>query len=211
MPSVLNGTEETVTWPEDAVEVGRIADAWGIKGGVKVQPYSSDPQALFSSRRWYLQPALSSRPQGQSQGKVGGVLSSTVLPSLLKITQAREQGDFVVAQAQEITDRSMAESLRGARVFIARHSFPSAGEDEYYWVDLIGLQVFNRDNELLGVIEDLLDTGPHCVLRVKPPADLKVAPADKGGEDRLIPFVSAFVDAVDLPNRRVTVDWGLDY
>ena len=41
-------------WPDDAIEVGRILDAWGIKGGFKVQPFSSDPQALFSSRRWFL-------------------------------------------------------------------------------------------------------------------------------------------------------------
>ena len=47
---------EVVAWPEDAIEVGRIVDAWGIKGGIKVLPFSSDPQALFSTRRWFLKP-----------------------------------------------------------------------------------------------------------------------------------------------------------
>lgn len=210
MPSVLASTEESVAWPDDAIEVGRIVDAWGIKGGFKVQAYSSDPQALFSSRRWYLQPAPADRRQGPL-GKNAGVVASSNIPSLLKITNAREQGDFVVAQAQGVVDRSTAEGLRGARVFVARDSFPSADPDEYYWVDLIGLQVFNRQDVPLGVVEDLIDTGPHCVLRVKSLSNVDGVPTGKDEQERLIPFVSAYVDAVDLPNRRVTVDWGLDY
>ena len=63
------------------------------------------------------------------------------LPPLLKITQAREHGGVVVAAAQEVPDRDGAEALRGARVFVARSSFPSAGDDEYYWVDLIDCTV----------------------------------------------------------------------
>ena len=66
-------------WPDDAVEVGRIVDAWGIKGGFKVLPFSSDPQALFSSRRWFLQPDTG--PAGVARAAV------PALPRLLKITQ----------------------------------------------------------------------------------------------------------------------------
>ena len=63
--SVFTLDDEQVAWPDDAVEVGRIVDAWGIKGGIKVQPFSSDPQALFSTRRWFIQPpAGKPRPSG---------------------------------------------------------------------------------------------------------------------------------------------------
>ena len=88
----------------------------------------------------------------------------------------------------------------GARVFVGRASFPTAGADEYYWVDLIGCAVVNREGADLGSVVDLLDTGAHSVLRVL-----------QGETERLIPFVAAYVDAVDLPARRITVDWGLDY
>lgn len=179
-----------VAWPGDAVEVGRIVDAWGVKGWFKVQPYSTDPQALFSSRRWYLLPPDEARPP-----------SARPIPRLLKITAARDHGDAIVASAQEIEDRDAAEALRGARVHVARASFPTADPDEFYWVDLIGMTVVNRDGQVLGTVEDLLDTGPHCVLRVAAP----------GADERLIPFVSAYVDAVDAQQRRITVDWGLDY
>jgi len=181
-------------WPEDAIEVGRILDAYGIKGWIKVQPFSSDPQALYSSRRWFLQP-----PENAP-------LAQRSMPRLLRITQARDQGDLVVASAQDVLDRNAAEALRGARVFVSRTSFPTAGTDEFYWVDLIGLDVVNRDGAALGQVVGLIDTGPHSVLRVQAAGEGAEKP-----EERLIPFVGAYVDDVSLAERRITVDWGLDY
>ena len=185
-------------WPEDAVEVGIVVDAWGLKGWIKVKPFASDPQALFSSRRWFLKPS-------EKAGVLRPATFVKALPPLLRITQVKEHGDVVVALAQEVPDRDAAEALRGARVFIGRSSFPTAGTDEYYWVDLIGLNVVNRQGETLGTVAGLLDTGPHSVLRVAP-----VGAVDEAGE-RLIPFVAAYVDAVSLEQRLITVDWGLDF
>ena len=185
-------------WPEDAVEVGCIVDAWGLKGWIKVKPFASDPQALFSSRRWFIKPAE----------KAGVVRPATVvksLPPLLRITQVKEHGEVVVALAQEVPDRDAAESLRGARVFIGRSSFPSAGADEYYWIDLIGLTVVNRQGEPLGTVAGLIDTGPHSVLRVVPEGVVDEA------DERLIPFVAAYIDDVSLEQRLISVDWGLDF
>jgi 16S rRNA processing protein RimM len=189
-------------WPDDAIEVGRIVDAWGLKGWIKVQPFAADPQALFSSRRWFILPS-------EKDGVSRPMSVAGAIPSLLKITQAKDHGDVVVALAQEIPDRSAAEAMRGARVFIGRASFPTAGTDEFYWVDLIGLAVFNRDSVLLGTVTGLIDTGPHSVLRVAP----ETAPAGVSAQEaeRLIPFVAAYVDEVSLETRRITVDWGLDY
>jgi 16S rRNA processing protein RimM len=174
-------------FPADAVEVGRVLGAWGIKGWIKVLPFATDPQALFSTKRWHLRP-----PEGESPG--------VAPPPLLRVTESREQGDFVVAGAQEVPDRNAAEALRGARVFVARSSFPTAGDDEYYWVDLIGCAVTNREGVALGTVADLIDTGAHSVLRVV-----------SGEEERLIPFVAAYIDTVDLPTRSIAVDWGLDF
>lgn len=197
MPSASASAD--VAWPEDAIEVGRVLGAWGIKGWIKVQPFAADPQALFSSRRWFLQ-----APEVAGPKRPAGVAS---YPQLLKITLSKDHGDWVVAQAQDVLDRSAAEALQGARVFVSRASFPTADADEYYWVDLIGLSVMNQQGERLGTVSGLIDTGPHSVLRVA--SDI----ADETGEtaERLIPFVAAYIVDVDLAGRCITVDWGLDY
>jgi len=191
-------------FPADAVEVGFIADAWGVKGGLRVQPHAAEPQALFSSRRWFLRPPED--PRHAPALRPG----TAPLPALLRITQAREHGGGVVAQARGVDDRTAAEALKGARVFVSRQSFPTAGDDEYYWVDLVGLAVVNRQGEMLGTVAGLIDTGPQSVLRVTPDADAALS----GGEapsERLIPFVAAYVDSVDLAAKRIVVDWDVDY
>ena len=182
---------EPADLPADAIEVGRIADAWGIKGWFKVLAHSADPEALFSAKRWFLQPA----EQGPK------TFSGTLL---LRIREAKDHSGVVVATAQEIDDRSAAEALRGARVFIPRSSFPTADADEYYWVDLIGLAVTNRDGVALGTVKELLSTGPQTVL-------VLAYEAQGTTQERMIPFVSAFVDTVDIPGKRIAVDWQADY
>jgi 16S rRNA processing protein RimM len=181
--------------PEDAVEVGRILGAWGIQGGLKVKPFAADPQALFSSKRWFIQPPEGPRPVGL---KPGGPL-----PTLLRVISAREHGDGVVATVQDLTDRNGAEALRGARIFVPRSSFPTPDAGEFYWIDLIGMRVSTRAGVPLGTVIGLLETGPHCVLQVQE--------VEGEAPERLIPFVDAYVDKVDVPTRCITVDWDLDY
>ena len=189
-------------FPPDAVEVGRIVDAWGVKGWIKVQAFAADPQALFSSRRWFLKPPEEGGPRRPAA-------ATAAWPALLRVVQAKEHGEVVVAQVHDVADRSAAEALRGGRVFVGRSSFPTAAPDEFYWVDLIGLAVVNRQGAMLGRVDGLLDTGPHSVLRVVPDdVSAGVSPADV---ERLIPFVAAYVDDVNLGERRITVDWGLDF
>jgi 16S rRNA processing protein RimM len=184
-------------FPDDAVEVGRVAGAWGVKGWIKVQPFSLDPQALFSTKRWFLR-----APVGAS----AAALAACAAHPVLKLTHAKEHGDGVVASVQGLEGRDAAEALRDARVFVSRASFPTAAQDEYYWVDLIGLTVVNRQGEVLGEVVGLMETGTHDVLRVQPPGDGTSKP-----QECLIPFVEVYVDGVDLAQRRITVDWGLDY
>jgi len=168
--------------------VGRIADAWGIKGWFKVLPHSAQPEALFSSKRWLLQPP--------------GAAGSQAFR--LAIREAKEHSDVIVASSEDVPDRNAAEALRGARVFVPRSSFPTAGDDEYYWVDLIGLAVVNREGVALGRVRELLASGPQTTLVLDATEDGKPV-------ERMVPFVSAFVDQVDLAGRLITVDWQPDY
>ena len=223
--------QEDLSWPEDAIEVGRILGAWGIKGGIKVLPFAADPQALFSAKVWFLKPAESAKPPSVAASAnplkppkavvvpahktpAQKAALAAPLPSALHVKGVRDQGDAIVATAPEIADRDAAEAMKGVRVFVSRATFPQPDADEFYWIDLIGLAVFNRDNAALGDVIGLIDTGPHCVLRVKPAAVEAAAgdvPAEPAADERLIPFVEAYVDKVDMPGRRITVDWGLDY
>jgi len=184
--------EALTPWPEDALEVGRIGEAWGLKGGFHVLPYADPPEALVAASRWHLKP-----PEGARRPA-----SASALPSLLEIASVRASSDGLIASSPAVSDRTAAEALRGARIFIARSEFPAPADDEFYWADLIGLQVINREGAALGAVVGLIDTGPHSVLRIEPAG---------GGEEVLIPFVSAYVDSVDVPARRIVVDWGLDY
>jgi 16S rRNA processing protein RimM len=183
-----------VELPSDAVEVGRVIGAWGVKGGIKVKAFAAAPQALFSTKRWYL-----AAPEAPGPRPAG----AAAYPLLLRVTQAREQADAVVATVQDIDDRDAAEALKGARVFVPRGSFPTPDEGEFYWVDLIGMAVANREGLRLGAVVGLIETGPHCVLRIQPEA----ADAD----EVLVPFVDAYVDSVDQAGRLITVDWQADY
>jgi 16S rRNA processing protein RimM len=106
-----------------------------------------------------------------------------------------------------VADRNQAEALKGARIFVPRSSFPTAGADEYYWVDLLGLDVVNREGVALGQVKDLMSTGPQTVLVLSQVSE----ETGKPPVERMIPFVSAFIDQVDLPGRKITVDWQLDY
>ena len=189
--------------PEDAVEVGRILDAWGIKGWIKILPHSSDPEALLAAKSWYLQvPDAKFRPGFSA-------FTGTVSVS---VQEAKIHSDSVVALLNGVDDRNDAESLRGVRIFLPRSSFPVASKDEYYWVDLIGLNVVNREGVALGCVRDLMATGPNSVLCVEYTTE-PVAPEEGSAvtAERMIPFVAAYVDNVDIAGKCITVDWQPDY
>ncbi|MEO8279434.1 MAG: hypothetical protein ABI564_07055, partial [Ideonella sp.] len=116
-----SGGDEARDIPPDAIEVGRIGEAWGVKGWFRVQAFANDPQALFSSKRWYLK-----APVAGAVKRPGGAAAMAALPALLKIIEAKSHGDGIVAHAHGFDDRPAAEGLRGALICIARSSFPTA-------------------------------------------------------------------------------------
>jgi len=184
--------ETAESWPADAVEVGAIVDAYGLKGWVKVAAHADaghGGDALLSAKRWWLM-------KGRERKSA---------PSL----QAKTHSDSVVAHLGGVTDRDAALSLRGSRVYISRSEFPALEADEFYWVDLLGLDVVNLAGVNLGKVADMIDNGAHSVLRVE------YAAADKIGKpvtaERLIPFVGVFVKTVDQAAKQIIVDWEADY
>lgn len=186
--------------PDDAIEVGRILDAWGVKGWLKILPHSTHPEALFSAKSWFLQaPDAKFRPGFSA-------FSGTVS---IHVDEAKTHSDSVVAKIAGLDDRNDAESLRGCRIFLPRSSFPAASKDEYYWVDLIGLNVVNREGVKLGCVRDLMATGPQSVLCVEYTEQKE--DGSSAAAERMIPFVSVYVDTVDIAGKCITVDWQPDY
>lgn len=171
--------------PEDLVLVGHITGAYGLQGWVRIRPYSDDADALLNARTWWLdKPAMRD----------------------VEVMQSRIHTDDVVARLMGVADRDAAEALKGATVQVARSHFPALSDNEFYWIDLIGLEVENLQGQHLGSVRDLMDNGAHPILRVTP----MVATEDKP-QEMLIPFVEQFVITVDKAAKKITVDWGFDY
>lgn len=194
-----NGPFEASPLPDDAVELGRFLDAWGVKGWVHIQPHSADTRALFESQDWYLLPP---------EARFGRGFSAFAGPVHVRVAEIKVHSDSIVARLEGMADRNGAESLKGARIHVPRSAFPPAEDGEYYWVDLIGLQVFNREGVHLGVVRDLMPTGPTSVLVME--YTETVDGVEKTAE-RMVPFVGAYIDEVDLKARRITADWQTDY
>ena len=182
--------------PDDAVEMGRISGAWGIKGWIKVHAFSAGSDALMAARTWYLQPPVP--PFDRGFKALAGTLA-------VEVAEVKPHADTLVALCAASTDRTAAEGLKGARIFMSRSEFPATTDpDEYYWVDLLGLRVTNREGLDLGVVKDLMATGAHSVLVIEYPQGEATA-------ERMIPFVAAYVDSVDTTARLIRVDWQPDY
>ena len=194
-----NSPFATASLPDDAIELGRIQEAWGIKGWVRILPHSADTSALFESSEWFLQPPEARFARGFS-AFAGGVR--------VKVAEIKAHSDGIVARIEGLDDRNGAEALKGVRIYLPRSAFPATPEGEYYWVDLIGLTVVNRDGVHLGVVRDLMPTGPNSVLVME---YTEMVDGKEQSAERMIPFVAAYIHDVDLKARRITADWGIDY
>lgn len=127
--------------------MGRIAAPFGIRGWVKIQPFTEEVDGLADFPVWWLGDGKSWREQA--------------------VEQCAVHGDVLVAKLQGVEDRDTAAALKNRQIAISREAFPKTVEDEYYWADLIGLAVVNLQGESLGKVDGLLETGSHDVLVVK--------------------------------------------
>ncbi len=164
---------------EVLVVMGRVVAPYGVKGWVKVFPFTEHLDSLLGYPAWRL-------------GKGGSWRSYRLL-------NGRAHNRYLLAELEGIGDRDAAQGLRGMDIAVARAELPKPGEDEYYWDELIGLEVVNISGLCLGRVEGLLETGAHDVLRVV------------AERERLIPFTAPIVQEVDRSAGRIRVDWEADY
>ena len=173
--------------PGDIVVMGQVLLPYGVHGWLRVRPHTATPEGLLRFASWWLRPAA------------GGAWRAAVPRG------GRLHGDTLLVQLEGVGSREAALALKGSEVGVARDALPAAGAGEIYQADLVGLEVVNRAGVVLGRVVEVADFGAHPLLRVARPGPAATQ------EDRLIPYVAAVVDAVDVPARRIVVDWGEDY
>lgn len=204
----FNQVDSTV--PTDLVEVGRVISAYGVKGWVKVHPYSADAEVLLSAKRWWLQKPVPPNKAGHLD---------TASAQLYTVVRSRPHSATVIAQFQGFDDRDQAEKLKAHTVWVSRADFPSVDEDEHYWVDLIGCLLYgdrNGQSVLVGKVEHVFDNGAHAVLEVHTGTlndqaqFIAQLDAKKRPIVELIPFVDAYVHHVDIKTKQIHTTWPLD-
>lgn len=161
--------------------MGRVASAYGVRGWVKIQPFTEYLDSLKSFPIWHLGPEEG--PWSKSE-----------------VIVCEVHGKTLVAQLDNVADRESAERLKGRLIAVPRSALPEKQADEYYWADLIGMKVVDMSGAELGAVSRLLETGANDVLCVQ----------GEAGES-LIPFVAQVVQLVDEEHRLIKVDWSPDF
>ncbi|MCS4504559.1 Ribosome maturation factor RimM [wastewater metagenome] len=159
------------------VVLGEIVGVHGVQGWVKVYSWTRPMDNILGFTEWQL-------------------LDDAGAARTLKLRSGRQQGKGLIAHLEGVEDRDAARALIGRQIAVPRSALPPAEEGEYYWHDLVGLEVVNREGVVLGRVRRLMETGANDVMVVA------------GERERLIPFVvDVFVLDVDLGAGRLEVDW----
>lgn len=165
------------------VILGKISDPYGVRGWVKVRAFADDPLVWAKMPAWWL------ADEGSEDWR------QKVLRA------ARQHGDGLVCHFDGVGSRDEAELLKGCLVGAPRSFLPDLDDGEYYWADLIGLEVLNHSGVSLGRVVGLIETGASAVLKVEA----------VGGRERLLPFVAPIVGEVDRSAGVIRVDWESDW
>jgi len=164
------------------VLIGRIVGLYGVQGWLKIESWAEPRMKIFDYQPWLLNTA----PGVETQ--IAGA-------------KGRQQGKGMVAQLPGIDDREQAAALIGMDIHVGRGQLPPPGKDEYYWVDLEGLEVVTTEDVVLGRVSHLFATGANDVVVVR-----------DGERERLIPFIQgSYVRSVDLSAKRMVVDWDPEF
>jgi 16S rRNA processing protein RimM len=162
------------------VILGKVGAVFGVRGWVKLWSYTDPPANLLEYNELEL---------GQS---------GSWAPA--RLVEARPHGEALVGRFEGVEDRDGAAALVGAELAVAREALLPPGEGEYYWTDLVGLEVVNRAGVHLGRVREMMATGANDVMVVE------------GERERLVPFLPGhWVDRVDLAGGRIVVDWDPDF
>ena len=174
------------------VVMGRIVAPYGVFGWLKVVPDTEAFDGLFDYDTWWLGKGNDWRE--------------------LLVETAKVHNDVLVVKLKGIDDRDAAMACKGKQIAVPRSQLPEPEDDAYYWSDLIGLRVKNKQAVDFGCIVDVFETGANDVIVVHAEATGPEGEQAKSKpQERLLPFVADVVLEVDLPNKTMLVDWDADF
>ncbi len=166
---------------ERRILLGRIVGAFGVRGEIKLDSFTEPKAAIFRYQPWTLRDA-----QGRERELSGA--------------RGRKTPKGVVATLPDVADRDAAEASRGTEVWVPRSALPPPKEGEYYWIDLEGLRVVNREGVEFGRVSHLFSTGANDVL------------VAQGDRERMIPFLMPdYIVSIDFGAGLIVVDWDADF
>ena len=155
--------------------MGRVYAPHGLKGWVKIQPFTQEIEGLLDYPEWWVSAEGHWRQH--------------------RIAESAVHGSMIVARLEGFVDRDAAIALKGSEVAVPRAAMPENREGEYYWNDLLGMEVSHSNSAKLGYVAKILETGANTVLVVQ------------GEKELLVPFIQDVIVSVDLKARQVIVDW----
>lgn len=168
------------------IVLGKIIEPYGIAGWVRVHPFADDVSAWAKLPELWLSRTDDVASESDWQAR--------------RVVKARASNGKLLAQLAGVDDRNASEALKGWFVGAPREALPVPAAGEFYWHDLIGLEVVNLDGEMLGVVAEMIATGANDVLAVR-----------RGDTQCLIPFLDHVIKNVDLAGKKIQVDWGVDW
>lgn len=168
---------------ENNIILGKIGAVYGVKGWLKVHSFTGETEAILDYFPWSL--------------KLGNKTQS------VNITDWRKHNKNIIVKVAGIDDRDSAQALVGSEILVAETALPDLPDGEFYWRDLIGMNVVTTEGYDLGTVTDMMETGANDILVVK--ANQNDAFSQK---ERLIPYLfEQVVISVDANNKQICVDW----
>jgi 16S rRNA processing protein RimM len=189
-------SEPTSTLPANRMKVGELRAAYGLQGWLWLYSDTDPISNIFTYQPWWVETRTGWKK--------------------IDVKRWRTQGKGLVVSLAGVLDRNAADLMMGETVWVDRDLLPAAPKDEYYWSDLVGLQVYAFEPNdasdaadvkpvFIGVIHELFETGANDVIVVRPVA------GSVDQIERLIPWHTDIIRHIDMTLRRMDVSWGLDY
>jgi len=165
---------------EEKIVMGKILGPHGIKGWIKIHPFTEKKDSLIDHKIF-----MASKDEKLWQSFE---------------VESMDVGDkFILAKFKGVDDRNAAEKLNKFFISLDKSSLPKLDENNYYWHELIGLDVKNNEGMHFGKVDSLIETGANDVLVVL------------GDKEYLIPYIKQVILEVNLETNTIRVDWQDDY
>lgn len=162
------------------IVIGKFAAPFSVRGWIKLHSYTDPITNLLNYSPLYVERHNNWQP--------------------LKIVEGKTHGDYLVVKIEGFDDRDEVRQFTNCLIGVDREALPKLPEDEFYWEDLVGLEVENLEGVHFGKITQMLATGSNDIMQV-----------EQKDKRRMIPYTNDAVKKVDLKAKKVIVDWDPDF